>query len=191
MTILEMSAGGSLLIAVILLLRRAALFRLPKWSFLLLWAAALCRLLIPFSVPSQFSVYNGAAWFSQAAEQEEAPGGPFEPSGTVRAPAPPPQTTPGPLPPPPGRSAPPSPPWPPSIWRAAPYAGCSLPPPTGRDSAGSGGPARRHALSPPVAGGASHSPAGACQNLRGGPLPHGLRPAEAGDPAAGTHRLVR
>ena len=90
MTILEMSAGGSLLIAVILLLRRAALFRLPKWSFLLLWAAALCRLLIPFSVPSQFSVYNGAAWFSQAAEQEEAPGGPFEPSGTVRAPAPPP-----------------------------------------------------------------------------------------------------
>lgn len=76
LTILEMSAGGSLLIAVILLLRRAALFRLPKWSFLLLWAAALCRLLIPFSVPSQFSVYNGAAWFSQAAEQEEAPGGP-------------------------------------------------------------------------------------------------------------------
>jgi len=31
LTILEMSAGGSLLIAVILLLRRAALFRLPKF----------------------------------------------------------------------------------------------------------------------------------------------------------------
>lgn len=84
MTILEMSLGGGVLIAVILVLRRALLNRVPKWTFLLLWAAALCRLLIPFTVPSPVSVYNGAAWAVQAMEreEEEAP-----PPVTVRPPA--------------------------------------------------------------------------------------------------------
>ena len=40
MTIFEMSMSGGLLIAVILLLRRPLLHRVPKWTFLLLWAAA-------------------------------------------------------------------------------------------------------------------------------------------------------
>lgn len=61
MTILEMSFGGAVLIAAVLLLRRALLYRVPKWTFLLLWLAALCRLLIPFTLPSRFSVYTGAA----------------------------------------------------------------------------------------------------------------------------------
>ena len=78
MTVLEMSVGGALLIAAILILRRIALYRLPKWSFLLLWGVALCRLLIPLSVPSQFSIYNGAARIAQVMEREEAP---LEPAG--------------------------------------------------------------------------------------------------------------
>lgn len=72
MTIVEMSAGGAVLIAVILLLRRCLLNRLPKWTFLLLWAVALCRLLVPFTLPSQLSVYTGAARIAQAV-QVEAP----------------------------------------------------------------------------------------------------------------------
>lgn len=76
MTILEMSVGGTLLIAAILVLRRIALYRLPKWSFLLLWVVALFRLLLPFSVPSQFSIYTGAAWIAQILEQEESPSEP-------------------------------------------------------------------------------------------------------------------
>lgn len=83
MTILEMSLGGGVLIAAILVLRRALLYRVPKWTFLLLWAAALCRLVIPFAVPSPVSVYTGAAWAVQALErEEEAP-----PPVTVRPPA--------------------------------------------------------------------------------------------------------
>ena len=73
MTILNMSLGGALLIAVILLLRRLALYRLPKWSFLLLWAVALCRLLVPFAVPSPVSVYTGAARVAQLFEPEQPP----------------------------------------------------------------------------------------------------------------------
>jgi beta-lactamase regulating signal transducer with metallopeptidase domain len=71
MTIFEMSMSGGLLIAVILLLRRPLLHRVPKWTFLLLWAAALCRLLIPFSLPSQFSVYTGTERIIQALQQED------------------------------------------------------------------------------------------------------------------------
>ena len=71
MTIFEMSMSGGLLIAVILLLRRLLLHRVPKWTFLLLWAAALCRLLIPFSLPSQFSVYTGTERMIQALQQED------------------------------------------------------------------------------------------------------------------------
>lgn len=73
MTILEMSLGGGLLIAVILVLRQGLLNRIPKWTFLLLWGVALCRLLIPFTLPSQFSVLNGVAWVVQAVEKTEQP----------------------------------------------------------------------------------------------------------------------
>lgn len=78
MTVLEMSVGGTLLIAAILLLRRIALYRLPKWSFLLLWGVALCRLLIPLSVPSQFSIYTGATRIAQVVGRGEVP---LEPAG--------------------------------------------------------------------------------------------------------------
>lgn len=71
MTVLEMSLGGGVMIAVILALRRALACRVPRWTFLLLWGAVLCRLLVPFSLPSQFSVYTGAAWLAEAVRPVE------------------------------------------------------------------------------------------------------------------------
>lgn len=70
MTISEMSTGAAILIAVTLALRRALLYRLPKWTFLLLWAVVLCRLLIPFSLPSRLSVYTGAPRIVQVFQEE-------------------------------------------------------------------------------------------------------------------------
>lgn len=78
MTILEMSLGGGVLIAVILTLRRALLYKVPKWTFLLLWAAALCRLMVPFAVPSPVSVYTGAAWAVEALRPAQTPEPPAE-----------------------------------------------------------------------------------------------------------------
>ena len=78
MMILEMSLGGGVLIAVILVLRRALLYRVPKWTFLLLWAAALCRLMIPLAVPSPVSVYSGAAWIAASLRPVQTPALPAE-----------------------------------------------------------------------------------------------------------------
>ncbi len=58
MTILEMSAQAALIIAVVTFLRAIAINRLPKTAFSALWAVALCRLVIPFELPSTLSVYN-------------------------------------------------------------------------------------------------------------------------------------
>lgn len=81
MTVWDMSLGGGVLIAVILVLRRGLLYHLPKWTFLLLWAVALFRLLIPIAVPSPLSVHTSAAWVVQLLEKD-----------TVSAPAPGQQT---------------------------------------------------------------------------------------------------
>jgi beta-lactamase regulating signal transducer with metallopeptidase domain len=58
MEILKMSLSTSVFILAIVIIRALALHRLPKRTFLALWAVALCRLLIPFSVPSRFSIYT-------------------------------------------------------------------------------------------------------------------------------------
>lgn len=49
MTLLQMSISGTLLIAVIALLRLALLRAVPKRTFVLLWTLALVRLLVPFA----------------------------------------------------------------------------------------------------------------------------------------------
>ena len=85
MTILNMSLGGGVLIGVILVLRRALLHRVPKWTFLLLWGAALCRLLLPVALPSPVSIYTGAAWAVQALSPEE-PSAPTAPTPAEPAP---------------------------------------------------------------------------------------------------------
>ncbi len=57
MSLLQMSFQGGALILAAALLRALALHRLPKGTFLALWAVAAARLLVPFSIPSPWSVY--------------------------------------------------------------------------------------------------------------------------------------
>ena len=58
MNLLQMSFSGAVLILAIVVIRAVAVNRLPKKTFLTLWMIALVRLLIPFSVPSPFSIYS-------------------------------------------------------------------------------------------------------------------------------------
>ena len=58
MNILQMSISASVLILAVILIRSLALYHLPKRTFMTLWAVVLCRLLIPFSIPSHFSIYS-------------------------------------------------------------------------------------------------------------------------------------
>lgn len=58
MKLLEMSGSATILILVIVSLRALSIHKLPKKTFLLLWAVALFRLLIPFSISSPMSIYN-------------------------------------------------------------------------------------------------------------------------------------
>lgn len=59
MDIMQMSISASTLIAAIVIVRAVALHKLPKKTFLVLWEVATLRLLIPFSIPSRFSIYTG------------------------------------------------------------------------------------------------------------------------------------
>lgn len=58
MNLLQMSLSGAVLIAVIALIRTLFINRFPKGFFLSLWGIALVRLILPFSIPSAFSVYS-------------------------------------------------------------------------------------------------------------------------------------
>ena len=58
MSLLQMSFYGAVLIVAILIVRAVALHRLPKKVFIILWSIALLRLLVPFSVSSEFSLYS-------------------------------------------------------------------------------------------------------------------------------------
>lgn len=58
MGLLEMSLCGGVMILAVAALRAALLGRLPKRIFPLLWTAVLLRLLLPFCIPSDFSVYS-------------------------------------------------------------------------------------------------------------------------------------
>ena len=57
MSLLQMSFQGGALILAAALLRALTLHRLPKGTFLALWAVAAARLLVPVSIPSPWSVY--------------------------------------------------------------------------------------------------------------------------------------
>lgn len=58
MSLLQMSISGAILILAIVVIRAVTINRLPKKTFLVLWGIVLLRLLIPFSIPSVFSVYS-------------------------------------------------------------------------------------------------------------------------------------
>lgn len=61
--LLKMSFSASILILVIVVIRALLLHRLPKATFFVLWDVVLCRLLIPFSIPSKFSIFTIADSF--------------------------------------------------------------------------------------------------------------------------------
>jgi len=65
MNVLQMSVSAGILILVIVVVRGFAMNRLPKTMFITLWGIALCRLLLPFSIPSKFSIYDVIKRFSE------------------------------------------------------------------------------------------------------------------------------
>lgn len=71
MSFLQMSLSGAVLVLVISLVRAAALYRLPKRIFPILWELAFLRLLLPFSIPSGFRVY---AWIGASLPASGADG---------------------------------------------------------------------------------------------------------------------
>lgn len=58
MSLLQMSLQGGVLVLITAALRAAAKERLPRNTFLTLWAVALARLLLPISAPSRYSAYT-------------------------------------------------------------------------------------------------------------------------------------
>ncbi|MDD3621820.1 MAG: M56 family metallopeptidase [Methanofollis sp.] len=58
MSILGMTLSASILILVVVAVRAMFLHRVPKITFLVLWGIVVCRLLVPYSIPSRFSVYT-------------------------------------------------------------------------------------------------------------------------------------
>lgn len=58
MTLLNMSLYGAVIILAVIIIRAFTLHKLPKQTFLILWTVALLRLLIPFEIPSGFSLYS-------------------------------------------------------------------------------------------------------------------------------------
>lgn len=69
MKILQMSLAGGVMILVITVIRALAIERLPKKTFLALWAAALARLLAPVSLSSALSLYSLLARRAPAAAE--------------------------------------------------------------------------------------------------------------------------
>lgn len=58
MSLVQMSFSGAVMIAAVAVMRALTINRLPKRTFLILWGIVLLRLLVPFSIPSAFSVYS-------------------------------------------------------------------------------------------------------------------------------------
>ncbi|MCL1975113.1 MAG: M56 family metallopeptidase [Firmicutes bacterium] len=72
MNIFSLSLSATYIILAILVVRTLFIHRLPKKTFMALWSIAACRLLLPFSIPSQLnigSIVNKlyTAWQNQAA----------------------------------------------------------------------------------------------------------------------------
>lgn len=58
MSFWQMSICGAVMILAIIVVRALTVNRVPKKTFLVLWGAALVRLLVPFSLPSGTSIYS-------------------------------------------------------------------------------------------------------------------------------------
>lgn len=74
MDIVQMSLAASVMIVAVVIIRALALHRLPKKTFLALWGVVICRLLIPFSIPSRFSFYTGLELVKQLLSAQTSTG---------------------------------------------------------------------------------------------------------------------
>lgn len=74
MTLLERGAAGAVLILALALLRTAVGRALPRRVFGALWWTAMLRLLLPWKLPSRFSVYNLLAKAPQVSQPGPAQG---------------------------------------------------------------------------------------------------------------------
>lgn len=93
MNLLELTLQGGVLIGAILLLRLLGRYRLPGWTFRVLWGIALARLLIPVALPFPWNVYAG---LERLLSQEAAQPIPSESGALVQAfPVPPVSDLPG------------------------------------------------------------------------------------------------
>lgn len=57
-TFLYMSSTAAVMILVVVVLRALCMHKLPKKTFMVLWGVVVCRLLLPFVLPSQLSIYT-------------------------------------------------------------------------------------------------------------------------------------
>ncbi len=75
MNLLELTLQGGVLIGAILLLRLLGRYRLPGWTFRVLWGVALARLLIPVALPFPWNVYAGLEHLADVGQTAQtAPG---------------------------------------------------------------------------------------------------------------------
>ena len=81
MSILKMSVSGAVMILAIVVVRALAINRLPKKTFMALWGVTLVRLLVPYSLPSMFSVYSLLGRLPASAKT--APIGSGSPAATI------------------------------------------------------------------------------------------------------------
>ena len=58
MNLLQMSVSGAVFIVAVMVIRTVANRHLPRRTFPVLWGMVLLRLLLPFSIPSVFSIYT-------------------------------------------------------------------------------------------------------------------------------------
>lgn len=68
MSLLQMSFSGAVMILAVIVIRSVLLHKLPKRTFIVLWAVALLRLLLPYSLPSALSIYSLASRFAPESE---------------------------------------------------------------------------------------------------------------------------
>ena len=73
MSLQQMSVAGGMMILAVIVIRAMAINLLPKKTFGALWGIAAVRLLIPFSVPSAFSVYSLLGGHASAIDAVKSP----------------------------------------------------------------------------------------------------------------------
>ncbi|RED55083.1 M56 family metallopeptidase [Cohnella lupini] len=65
MSLLQLSISASVFILAVIFLRSLLIHRLPKMTFMFLWAVALVQLLVPVTVQSPFSIFTAAEHLSR------------------------------------------------------------------------------------------------------------------------------